>query len=170
MFFNSQYCARAAQQSSNTAPRMLEIGRTVTHLQQECWVYKPAGCPWPRSMGCRVGPRPLGPGPPAATHQRGAYPRARSLVVCDPDHSPQRTVLVCSYWHDPREGVMGRRTLRELQNMSPKDQQEFNKWLKVNAVGGSIIAVGMLAMALAGTHSTRHTDTATAPAIAITAK
>jgi heme/copper-type cytochrome/quinol oxidase subunit 1 len=62
-----------------------------------------------------------------------------------------------------REGIMGRRMLRELQHMSPEDQREFDRWLKVNAVGGLILAIGMLAMALLGANSTRHADMAAAP-------
>jgi hypothetical protein len=47
--------------------------------------------------------------------------------------------------------------------MSSEDQREFDRWLKVNAVGGSILAVGLLVMALAGANTTRHVDTAAAP-------
>jgi hypothetical protein len=35
----------------------------------------------------------------------------------------------------------------------PRSSPEFARWLKANAVFGSILAVGMLAMALAGLHS-----------------
>jgi hypothetical protein len=33
---------------------------------------------------------------------------------------------------------------------SPKEQREFNRWLTSNTILGSILAIGMLAMALAG--------------------
>jgi hypothetical protein len=36
------------------------------------------------------------------------------------------------------------------QKMSPNEQREFNRWLKANTILGSILAIGMLAMALAG--------------------
>jgi hypothetical protein len=61
-----------------------------------------------------------------------------------------------------REGVVGRRVLRELRNMSPEDQLEFDRWLKANAIVGSILAVGMLLMALGGSNSMRPTDAAAA--------
>jgi hypothetical protein len=48
---------------------------------------------------------------------------------------------------------MGLRTLREFQSMTTNDQREFDKWVKANTVVGSILAVGLLAMALAGAHS-----------------
>jgi hypothetical protein len=61
--------------------------------------------------------------------------------------------------------------LRELQHMSPEDKLAFDRWLKVNAVGGSILTIGILAMALMGMmgpKSTQHTIVA-AP-IPITSK
>ncbi len=48
------------------------------------------------------------------------------------------------------------RASREFQNMSPKDQLTFNRWIRANAVVGSIFAVAMLAMALMG-NSVGHT-------------
>jgi hypothetical protein len=45
------------------------------------------------------------------------------------------------------------RTLREFQKMTTDDQREFNKWVNANAVVGSLLAVGLLAMALAGARS-----------------
>jgi hypothetical protein len=46
--------------------------------------------------------------------------------------------------------------------MSPEDQLEFDRWLKANAIVGSILAVGMLLMALGGSNSMRPTDAAAA--------
>jgi hypothetical protein len=35
----------------------------------------------------------------------------------------------------------------------PRNPREFDGWLKANAIVGSILAVGMIAMALAGLYS-----------------
>ncbi len=52
---------------------------------------------------------------------------------------------------------------REFQNMSPEDQLTFNRWIRANAVVGSIFAVGMLAMALiGGSNPVGHAGTVTA--------
>ena len=45
---------------------------------------------------------------------------------------------------------------------SPKEQREFNRWLTSNTILGSILAIGMLAMALAGSNSAGQSDEATA--------
>ena len=45
---------------------------------------------------------------------------------------------------------MANQSSRIDQKMSPKEQREFDRWLKTNAILGSILAIGMLAMALAG--------------------
>jgi hypothetical protein len=42
----------------------------------------------------------------------------------------------------------------------PEDQREFDRWLKANAIVALIIAVGMLAMALAGPNSSGRPDSA----------
>jgi len=44
--------------------------------------------------------------------------------------------------------------------LSPEDQREFDQWLKANAIVALIIAVGMLAMALAGSNSAGRPDSA----------
>jgi hypothetical protein len=43
--------------------------------------------------------------------------------------------------------------MREYQKLSPEGQRAFDRWLKTNAIFGAILAVGMLAMALAGINS-----------------
>jgi hypothetical protein len=48
------------------------------------------------------------------------------------------------------------------QRMSPKEQREFNRWLKTNTILGSILAIGMLAMAVAGSDSAGRSDAAMA--------
>ena len=57
---------------------------------------------------------------------------------------------------------MGKGFLREYQRLSPEDQHTFKRWLKTNAILGCILAVGMLAMALAGSRSVGRTDAAVA--------
>jgi hypothetical protein len=37
-----------------------------------------------------------------------------------------------------------------MRNGYPRNPHEFDRWLKANAVLGSLLAIGMLAMALAG--------------------
>ena len=49
---------------------------------------------------------------------------------------------------------------RRITPLSPEDQREFDRWLKANAIFGLIIAVGMLAMALAGLNSVGRPDSA----------
>ena len=57
---------------------------------------------------------------------------------------------------------MANRSSRGDQQMSPKEQREFNRWLETNAILGSILAIGMLAMALAGSNSAGPSDAAMA--------
>jgi hypothetical protein len=57
---------------------------------------------------------------------------------------------------------MANRNSRGDQKMSPKEQREFNKWLETNAILGSILAIGMMAMALAGSNSAGQSDIAMA--------
>ena len=45
---------------------------------------------------------------------------------------------------------------------SPEEQREFNRWLTSNTILGSILAIGMLAMALAGSNSGGRSDEAMA--------
>jgi uncharacterized iron-regulated membrane protein len=42
-----------------------------------------------------------------------------------------------------------------------RNRREFDRWLKANAVLGSILAIGMLAMALAGLNSVGRQDQTT---------
>jgi len=44
--------------------------------------------------------------------------------------------------------------------MSPKELREFNKRLKANTILGSILAIGMLAIAFAGSSSSGRPDAA----------
>ena len=43
----------------------------------------------------------------------------------------------------------------------PTNAPEFDGWLKANAVVGSIVAIGIVAMALAGLYSAGQSDVAT---------
>jgi hypothetical protein len=43
--------------------------------------------------------------------------------------------------------------LYKLQSMSPEDRHAFDRWLKANAVVGSIFAAALIAMALLGSNS-----------------
>jgi hypothetical protein len=56
--------------------------------------------------------------------------------------------------------VVGKDIWRDYRRVSPEDQREFDGWLKANAILGLIIAVGMLAMALAGLNSVGRLDSA----------
>jgi hypothetical protein len=40
--------------------------------------------------------------------------------------------------------------LLQYRTMSPQDQATFRRWLRLNAVVGSILAAGLVAMALVG--------------------
>ena len=52
---------------------------------------------------------------------------------------------------------MGRATRREYQ----KNPREFDRWVKANTLFGSILAIGMVAMALAGLNSAGPPDAVT---------
>jgi len=39
------------------------------------------------------------------------------------------------------------------RTLSSEDQRAFNRWLKANAIVGAIFAIGLIAMALAGSRS-----------------
>jgi hypothetical protein len=43
--------------------------------------------------------------------------------------------------------------LRHYKDMSAEDQRTFDRWLKANLVIGSIVAAGIVAMALAGSNA-----------------
>src|SRR5262245_52529224 len=50
--------------------------------------------------------------------------------------------------------VMGKGKIAEqYRRLSPEDQATFNRWLRGNAVFGSLIAIGLTAMAIAGYRS-----------------
>jgi hypothetical protein len=48
-----------------------------------------------------------------------------------------------------------------MRNSYLRNPHEFDRWLKANAVLGSLLAIGMLAMALAGLNSAARPDGAT---------
>jgi hypothetical protein len=48
-----------------------------------------------------------------------------------------------------------------MRNSYPRNPHEFDRWLRANAVLGSLLAIGMLAMALAGLNSAARPDGAT---------
>jgi hypothetical protein len=56
-----------------------------------------------------------------------------------------------------RRVIMGRATRREYQ----KNTRDFDGWVKANTLLGSILAIGMVAMALAGLNSAGPPDAAT---------
>jgi hypothetical protein len=43
--------------------------------------------------------------------------------------------------------------LQQYRTQFPDDQATFNRWIRANAVIGSIIAIGLIAMAVAGSRS-----------------
>jgi hypothetical protein len=45
-----------------------------------------------------------------------------------------------------------------MRNFYLRNPHEFDKWLKANAVLGSLLAIGMLAMALAGLNPAAQPD------------
>jgi hypothetical protein len=52
---------------------------------------------------------------------------------------------------------MGKRAWRD----DPRNSRDFDGWLKANALLGSILAIGILGMALAGLYSAGRPDRAT---------
>src|SRR5262245_45866525 len=58
--------------------------------------------------------------------------------------------------HRTGRAVMSRGYIaRQYRAMSPEDRHTFDRWLKANAVVGSIFAAGLFAMALAGSMGPR---------------
>jgi hypothetical protein len=49
-----------------------------------------------------------------------------------------------------------------LEKWSPQDWREFDRWMKANAIIGSLVAAGLFAMAVAGAPSAGPGDTALA--------
>jgi hypothetical protein len=45
--------------------------------------------------------------------------------------------------------------LVQYRTMSPEDQATFRRWLRLNAVVGSILSAGLIAMALFGSNADR---------------
>ena len=64
---------------------------------------------------------------------------------------------------------MADRSSRIDQKMSPKEQREFDRWLKTNAILGSILAIGMMTMALAGSNSAGPSELAMAASTKVVA-
>jgi len=48
-----------------------------------------------------------------------------------------------------------RQALLRYGRMSPQDQAEFGRWLRLNTVVGSILAAGLVVMALVGSNADR---------------
>jgi len=49
-----------------------------------------------------------------------------------------------------------------IEKWSPQDWREFDRWIRANAIIGSLLAAGLLAMAVAGAPSAGPGDTAAA--------
>ena len=49
-----------------------------------------------------------------------------------------------------------------IEKWSPQDWREFDRWIKANAIIGSLLAAGLFAMAVAGAPSAGSGDTAAA--------
>jgi hypothetical protein len=49
-----------------------------------------------------------------------------------------------------------------IEKWSPQDWREFDRWIKANAIIGSLLAAGLFAMAVAGAPSLGPGDTAAA--------
>ena len=49
-----------------------------------------------------------------------------------------------------------------IEKWSPQDWREFDRWIRANAIIGSLLAAGLLAMAVAGAPSAGSGDTAAA--------
>jgi hypothetical protein len=58
------------------------------------------------------------------------------------------------------EGVLEKRDI--VQKWSPDDWREFDRWIRANAVIGSLLAAGLLVMAVAGAPSAGSGDAAAA--------
>ena len=58
------------------------------------------------------------------------------------------------------EGVVEKRDI--VRKWSPEDWREFDRWIRANAVIGSLLAAGLLVMAVAGASSVGPGDAATA--------
>jgi hypothetical protein len=58
------------------------------------------------------------------------------------------------------EGVLQKRDI--VEKWSPQDWREFDRWIKANAIVGSLLAAGLFAMAVAGVPSAGPADTAAA--------
>jgi hypothetical protein len=56
---------------------------------------------------------------------------------------------------------------RFYKAMSPEDQRVYNRWLTGNAIIGSILAMGLLAMAIAGFNSPPSTTVAKNPEVIV---
>jgi hypothetical protein len=65
--------------------------------------------------------------------------------------------------HQTERRVMGKGQIAfYLKQMSAEDQCSFNRWLKANAILGSIFTAGIIAMAVAGSMSAGPRDAAVA--------
>jgi hypothetical protein len=47
----------------------------------------------------------------------------------------------------------GKGQVDQYKTLSPDDRLKFDRWLKSNAITGSILAAGLVAMAVAGSNS-----------------
>ena len=95
--------------------------------------------------------------PPAPQAGRGAASSKNPTFLKDKCSAGQSVAPApgASSFETEESPVEGR-----IPPLSPEDQREFDHWLTANAIVALIIAVGMLAMALAGSNSTGRPDSA----------
>jgi len=76
-------------------------------------------------------------------------------------HDYSQVISFSAYQTERR--VMGKGHIAfHYKRMSPEDQRTFDRWLKANAILGSILAAGIFVMALAGSRSVGPRDAAVA--------
>jgi hypothetical protein len=73
--------------------------------------------------------------------------------ICEPDHIPPHRQLHSLFARDQSRGEEGFVMLNSVWRNYRTNPHEFDGWIRANAVLGAILAIGMVAMALAGLYS-----------------
>ena len=81
--------------------------------------------------------------------------------ICEPDHIPPRRQLHSLFARDRSRGGEGFVMLNSVWRKYLTNPHEFDSWITANAVVGAILAMGLLAMAVAGFYSPGPVDSVT---------
>jgi hypothetical protein len=81
--------------------------------------------------------------------------------ICEPDHIPPRRQLHSLFARDRSRGEEGFVMSNSVWRNYRTNPHEFDGWIRANAFLGAILAIGLVAMAVAGLYSPGPVDSVT---------